>query len=75
MYVPQGCVEKYQSLQYWNDFGKILELVETGIASSTIKADNSLDVIYDLSGKKYGDLYKTKSKGIYIRKGKKFIVK
>ncbi|MBQ2363874.1 MAG: leucine-rich repeat domain-containing protein, partial [Bacteroidaceae bacterium] len=70
LHVPVASIDNYKATEPWRSFGKIVGLTdeETGIENIDANAENS--VIYDLSGRRV-----RAQKGIYIKDGKKVIVK
>ena len=77
LYVPYGTKEKYQSTDGWKEFTNIIEMEETaGIESltsdSSLKGEES-GKIYSLDGRKVSN--SGLSKGIYIKNGKKVVIK
>ena len=71
LYVPEGTMSLYASLGGWNEFLNIQELTPTGVATVFDgHADNA--PMYDLQGRKAGGC---PAKGLYIRNGKKYVVK
>jgi len=77
LYVPAGTKEEYQSTNGWKDFTNIIEMKETtGIESLTsdpsLKGEESGN-IYSLDGRKVSN--SGLSKGIYIKNGKKVVMK
>lgn len=75
LYVPDGTIEKYKATEGWKDFLNIKEgLPSTSIDNAVInKVDNS--IIYNLNGQRVGNNLDGLSKGIYIKNGKKHVVK
>jgi len=77
LYVPYGTKEKYQNTDGWKEFTNIIEMDETtGINSltsdSSAKGEESGN-IYSLDGRKVSN--SGLSKGIYIKNGKKVVIK
>ena len=78
LYVPEGTKEAYLSCEGWKEFATIKEGdIRTGLESNfghglTSKAAISVPTIYDLQGRR---LTESPAKGIYIKNGKKVIVK
>ena len=72
LYVPKGCVEKYRVAEGWGEFVHILE-IDDGTSINGLKADGIAGDIYDLRGRKVDT--NTLRKGIYIRNGKKIVIK
>lgn len=71
LYVPEGCVDKYKASDYWRNFVIIYEVGETAIRGIK-QGENSSDApYYDLNGKRISQ----PRKGIYIRNGKKDVVR
>ena len=83
LYVPQESVNQYKSAPTWSDFGKILPIdknysdIQTPItAINPIKVKKSFDgSVYNLQGQKVGDTLEGLPKGVYIKDGKKQVVK
>ena len=75
LYVPDGTIEKYKATEGWKDFLNIKEgLPSTSIDNAAInRVDNSS--IYNLNGQCVGNNLEGLSKGIYIKEGKKHVVK
>ena len=77
LYVPYGTKEKYQNADGWKEFTNIIEMDETaGIESLTsdpsAKGEES-GIIYSLDGRKVSN--SGLPKGIYIKNGKKVVIK
>lgn len=77
LYVPYGTKEMYQNTDGWKEFTNIIEMDETaGIESltsdSSLKGEESGN-IYSLDGRKVSN--SGLSKGIYIKNGKKVVIK
>jgi hypothetical protein len=75
-YVPRGTREKYAAAQGWQDFARIIEEgenVPTAIGVLDNMAISSSDDCYDMQGRKVSNS-QTK-KGIYIRNGRKMVIK
>lgn len=71
LYVPNGCITKYEEIDGWNQFAQIKEYNDATSVRG-IKELSSEDVHnYNLAGQKVNASYK----GIVIRNGKKVIVK
>ena len=74
--VPEGCREVYAKHKEWGKFKNIREMDSSDI--SLISADEKESPAYDLQGRK---LLNSKwsngqiRKGIYIKDGRKFVVK
>ena len=73
LWVREGMVETYKSLDGWKNFSKIVEGsgVPTGIA--TTPDTRQATAIYDLQGRRTDD--GSLKKGIYIMNGRKVVVK
>ena len=71
LHVPAASIDNYKATEPWRSFGKIVALTDedTGIENIDANAENS--VIYDLNGRRVQNA----QKGIYIKNGKKVIVK
>lgn len=69
--VPKGTKEKYQSVYKWNNFKTIVE--EDGNADGISQATQDSPVtLYDLQGRR---LTGRPGRGLYIREGKKVVIK
>ena len=76
MFVPKGSVEAYRNSYGWGDFNIILEIEgnssSTGIVIKPMhKEDDKEEAYYNLCGQRV----KTPTKGLYIKKGKKILIK
>ena len=75
LHVLDGSVNAYRQKKPWTDFKNIVALTNDDPQPTGIQvidaSDNDKDTIYDLNGRRL----EQPSKGIYIKKGKKFIVK
>ena len=83
LHVPYGCREKYKKADYWKNFTNIEEIEkesaseglvsgETGVAPAVLTDDAASDgQFYDLQGRPASGT----QKGIYIRNGKKVLVR
>ena len=76
LFVPKGSVEAYRNSYGWGDFNIILEIegnsTSTGIVIKPMhKEDDKDEAYYNLCGQRV----KTPSKGLYIKKGKKILIK
>ena len=72
LYVPVGCKDIYKQQLFWEEFRNIQEINTTGI-NNTIRNGRNDGVIYNLNGSKVDA--NSIGKGIYIKNGKKVIVK
>ena len=75
LHVPSSAVRKYLAAEPWKNFNKIKALTDddpkpTSIEKIIIKENNN-DIFYDLNGRRI----ENPAKGIYIRNGKKIVVK
>lgn len=76
LYVPVGCVDKYKASEEWGRFANIKEFTPTAIHGIVIDAYNEKSpTIYTLDGKNIGKDMQTLSKGIYVKGGKKIVVR
>ena len=76
LFVPKGSVEAYRNSYGWGDFNIILEIEgnssSTGIVIKPMhKEDDKEEAYYNLCGQRV----KTPTKGLYIKKGKKILIK
>ena len=68
LHVPAASVEAYRTTAPWSDFGTIVAITATGIAN----VENAKDVKqFDLQGRKVSN----PKKGIYIKDGRKVLIK
>lgn len=75
LHVPASAVDAYKAATPWSNFKEIVALTNddpqpTGI-DKIVVTDNSKDVFYDLNGRWVDN----PSKGLYIKNGKKYVVK
>ena len=75
LHVPAQSIDAYKSAEPWKNFKEIVALTDsdpkpTGIKMAEI-SDNNTDTIYDLNGRRV----EHPSKGLYIKNGKKYVVK
>lgn len=76
LYVPVGCVDKYKASEEWGRFANIKEFTPTAIHGIVIDVYNEKSpTIYTLDGKNIGKDMQTLSKGIYVKGGKKIVVR
>ena len=71
LYVPSGCGERYRKADFWKNFLNIAEMEGTGIENVTIKPV-SQEKLFDLQGRR---LKSAPQRGVYIRNGKKVVVR
>ena len=69
VYVPSKSYDIYKNTEVWKDF-KLLIIVDAGIEDITTGKQSSSDY-YDLQGRKV----KSPTKGLYIKDGKKVLIK
>ena len=77
LHVPAESIEDYKATTPWSRFGKIVALTEeeTGIENIEAENANSNDApVYNLQGMKMQNTDNL-PKGIYIKNGKKYMVK
>ena len=77
LHVPAESIEDYKTTAPGSRFGKIVALTEeeTGIENIEAENANSNDApVYNINGMKMQDVDNL-PKGIYIKNGKKFLVK
>lgn len=72
LYVPNGCKNIYWLHPYWENFKKIEE-IEVSSINNTLFDSESDSSIYNLNGMKVDG--NSLGKGIYIKDGKKVIIK
>jgi hypothetical protein len=72
LYVPVGCSDTYRGSVGWNKFGSIVETDILQSIDSVNKMPTSRTAIYDLQGRRVSN---PQRKGIYIRNGKKYLVR
>ena len=72
LYVPASALRRYKVTNQWKDFGTILSLEDIPAGISNIKADETNAPYYTLDGKRVDN---PTQKGIYIRNGKKILIK
>ena len=72
LYVPEGSVGLYSSTSPWSNFSSI-NAIPTAIEGVEMDADKNAPV-YNLQGMKMQDA-ENLPKGIYVKNGKKFVVK
>ena len=70
LYVPESSVDLYKATAPWSSFGNILSDSSTGISKPQIKSGEQ-DVYYNVQGHHVAN----PTKGLYIRNGKKVIIK
>lgn len=71
LHVPSGCLDAYSNAEQWKDFFDIVEMDGvTGIGAVQVSDDDGAPV-YNLNGQRVN----TKGKGIYIKNGKKMLVR
>lgn len=78
LYVPAGTKALYEATESWNKFQNIVELEGDGIKVARADGVSMKDSIFDLSGQRVQSSVlkpQSKKKGIYIRNGKKVVVK
>ena len=71
LYVPYGCYNLYWNAPNWEYFRNLFELPPDEDAINEVAEEAKDDAIYDLSGRKVTN----PTKGIYIRNGKKFLIR
>ena len=77
LHVPASSIEDYKATTPWSSFGKIVALTEeeTGIEDIAVEDVNVNNApVYNINGMKMQDVDNL-PKGIYIKNGKKFVVK
>ena len=71
LHVPASAIEGYRTAYNWKDFGRIEAIGETAIKDVRIMEGESNAPYYDLNGMRIAQ----PRKGIYIKNGKKVVVK
>ncbi len=71
IFVPSGCGDRYRAAEGWKDFPNIIEMEGTGIENVSIKSVSE-ENFYDLQGRR---LRSAPQRGVYIRNGKKVVVR
>lgn len=77
LYVPKGCKSRYEATAGWSRFSNIIEMDSEGvdnvlIADSQNRNTDTPAAIYDLHGRR---MQGNPAKGVYIRDGRKVVVK
>ena len=72
LYVPAGSAEKYRAAEGWSKFESIVEMEATGISQVPTAGSNNEERLYDLQGRR---LKAAPQRGMYIRNGRKYVVK
>ena len=79
LYVPKGTKQQYSKLTGWRNFNTIVEIEEsTGIEVCKKQKYDSPSNVYSINGNlimNSGNLNSSLPKGLFIYKGKKFIIK
>ena len=73
LYVPEGCKSKYEKVEGWNRFKKIVEFNVNSVHN--LPADvmlnaRSLSPLFDLQGRR---IQGEPRKGMYVKDGKKYV--
>ena len=71
LYVPVSCKDKYETADYWNQFGKIVESESASILLQTTEEASGKSSYYNLKGQRV----EIPSKGLFIKDNKKIFVK
>ena len=71
LHVPASSINTYRTSEPWRSFKEIVEIDMTDIITPPIKNNSGKDIYYNLNGQRESN----PSKGIYIRNGKKIIVR
>ena len=75
LHVPEASLIAYNNSEPWKNFKDIVALTDSDPNPSSIMtievSDKEIGSIYDLNGRKL----KRPSKGLYIKNGKKYLVK
>ncbi len=78
LFVPAGCGTKYLASDIWKDFNIVERssfVVPTGVDSAQDDAMQAEGGVYDLQGHLVGTSDDVKRSGIYVRNGKKVVIK
>ena len=72
LHVPAGCKASYEAAEGWNIFKEIVEDTQTtGISTTPATTSHEDSPYFDLMGRKA----KPKAPGIYVKNGKKIVIK
>ena len=71
LHVPADAIEAYRTTAPWSSFGTIVALTATPVERISNKIEDDLTTYYDLQGRKVMN----PTKGIYLKNGKKVLVK
>ena len=73
LHVPAASIDNYKATEPWSSFGKIVALTDEETGIEELKAGNGTKAsfLFDLSGRRVNNA----QKGIYIKNGKKVMVK
>ena len=75
LYVPKGCRKVYGTAPYWRQFMVILEMDDVvGVKPVQQEGSRADGPTYDLQGRRMAE-YKPLQRGIYVKDGRKFVVK
>lgn len=72
LYVPYGCKKDYWFAYVWEQFHSVIELITDEDAINEIAEAVKDEAVFDLSGRK---VEKVTQPGIYIKRGKKVMIK
>lgn len=72
VFVPLGSKVRYNSTQFWNKFKNIEEQAPTSLQQISNCVTKRISPLYDLSGRR---LTREPQKGVYIKDGRKVVIK
>ena len=73
VYVPANSVDQYKAAKEWKKFPNILPIQNEATDINLLRIGDSKTPVYDMNGRKVND--KNLKSGLYIKNGKKVVVK